>query len=150
MVTADQRLRSDDTLDYGIVAETDRLHREVVFELLAEGAITEATDLHRAALILQHADPSSCRECYFLAYQLAKRAVELGLDNARGMVAGCLDRYLVFSGKPQKYGTQYNQDSVGIWYLFPIDTLTSDSQRVVWNVPPLDSLKIEIDLLNGH
>jgi len=149
MVTEDVKLRmAGDTLDYSIIFEADRRHREKVYELLAQGVIIESQDLFQAAYILQHADPSSCLECYLLAYNLSLEAVRKGCEKGRYMVALNLDRYLVFSGKPQKYGTQSNIDSTGISYLFPIDTLTSDSERAIWTVPPLDSLKAQIDREN--
>jgi len=148
MVAEDQNLRMNDTIDYGIVAEADRQHREVVMDLLAQGKISDSKDLHRAALLLQHADPSSCRECYLLAHKLAMEAVRKGRDEARNLAAATLDRYLVFSNKPQKYGTQSNTDSTGHWYLFPVDPSTTDSMRAEMHVAPLDSLLAEIDAWN--
>ncbi len=148
MVEEDQELRMNDTLDYGIVDAADREHREVVMDLLAQGGIDDPQDLHRAAFILQHSDPGSCRECYLLAHKLAMEAVRRGWDDARKLAAASLDRYLVFSKKPQKYGTQSNTDSTGHWYLFPIDSATTDSQRIEMNVLPLDSLIAEIEARN--
>ncbi|MFH1374709.1 MAG: hypothetical protein ABII79_13025 [bacterium] len=150
MVAEDQRLRTDATLDYSIVRATDQKHHEKIFELLAQGRITQAADLYRAALLLQHADPSSCRECYLLAHYLARQAVELGYDEARYLAAANLDRYLVFSDQIQKYGTYYNVDSIGRWYLFPIDSLTTDSDRARWDVPPLEDLIRRIDRMNSE
>ena len=149
MVAEDQRLRTDTTLDYSIVHAADRKHHEKIFELLAQGRITQAADLYRAALLLQHTDPSSCRECYLLAHYLALRSVELGYDEARYLAAANLDRYLVFSDQTQKYGTQHNVDSSGRWFLFPIDSLTTDSDRARWDVPPLKDLIRDIDEMNS-
>jgi hypothetical protein len=148
MVEQDQRLRADDTLDYSVVHETDQRHRRVVFELLAAGAIKRAEDLFNAALILQHADPAACLECYLLAHYLALEASRQGFEDARYLVAATLDRYLVMSKDRQKFGTQFNIDSIGRYYLFPVDTAITDSERAVWNVPPLDSLKLRLDELN--
>lgn len=148
MVEEDQALRTNDTLDYSIVHRTGQQHRRAVYRLLAEGSIRRGEDLHNAALILQHADPSSCTECYLLAHHLALEAVDQGYSDARYLVAQTLDRFLVMSKKPQKYGTQYNIDSLGEYYLFPVDTAISDSERAKWDVPPLDSIEVRIDRLN--
>lgn len=148
MVAEDQALRMDDTLDYQIVFDADRRHRAVVFEMLARDELHTPRSKFLAAFVLQHADPGSCVECYLLAHELSKTAVDMGYEKARRLAAMNLDRYLVFTGRPQKYGTQSNCDSTGRWYLFPIDSLTSDSERTAWGVEPLDSLQAEIDRLN--
>ena len=150
MVEEEQQLRYNDTLDWKIVAETDLKHCRRVMELLAQGAITEPENLYWAALIMEHADPSTCRECYWLAYYLAREAVNKGFEEARNLTATCLDRSLVYSNQPQKYGTQTYQDSTGKWYLFNIDSLTTDSERVLWQVPKLNSLKTHLDSLNQN
>jgi len=150
MVDEEQRLRYNDTLDWSVVAAADLRHRQRVFELLAQGAISEPENLYRAALVLQHADPSSCRECYRLAYYLALEAVNKGFEEARNLAATCLDRSLVYSGQPQKYGTQFYQDSVGRWYLFDIDSLTTDSERVLWQVPRFDSILVRLEKMNQN
>jgi hypothetical protein len=147
LVLKSQELRQNDTIDYSVVAELDRQHREQVFEMISRGLVTEPPDLYHAAILLQHADPNTCRDCYLLAHHLARRAAELGHEPSKYMAAATLDRYLVFSGKPQKYGTQFNTDSLGNEYIFPIDSLTSDSERAVWNVPPFDSI---IDRFRSH
>ena len=148
MVREDQRLRSDTTVDWSYVHEMDMRHREEVFRLLVAGDISKAEDQLNAYKLLQHADPSTCSECYLLAYQLSMAAVEQGLDDARYIAALNLDRYLVFSGNPQRFGTQYNTDSAGHYYLFPVDSLTTDSMRSEWNVEPLDSILTRLDRWN--
>ena len=150
MVDEEQRMRYNDTLDWSLVAAADLQHRQRVFELLAQGAISDPENLYRAALVLQHADPSSCRECYRLAYYLALEAVNKGFNEARNLAATCLDRSLVYSGQPQKYGTQFYQDSIGKWYLFDIDSLTTDSERIIWQIPRLDSILARLDKLNQN
>ena len=150
MVEKDQQLRYNDTLDYAIIAESDRINRERIYELLAQGEITESKNLFHAAIIIQHADPSSCPECFLLAYHLSLEAVDRGFDNARSLTAASLDRYLIFTGHPQKYGTQVGTDSVGASYIYEYDHLTTDSMRRLWDVPPLDSLKTHIKALNRN
>jgi len=148
MVEEDQRLRSTDKIDWDYVAGIDQQHREAVFDYLVAGAITEPRDMYHAALILQHADPTSCTECYLLAYKLSLAALAQGLEEARSMAPLNIDRYLIFTGRPQKFGTQSNIDSVGHYFLYPVDTLTSDSERAVWGLPPLDSIKASLERQN--
>ncbi|MFZ5980897.1 MAG: hypothetical protein ACOYVF_09735 [Candidatus Zixiibacteriota bacterium] len=148
MVEEDQQMRYHDTLDAAVVAKADRVHRERIFELLAAGEITEPNNLFYAAVILQNADSANCSECFLIAYYLATRAVELGLDEARSLAATSLDRYLVLTGKPQKYGTQIGKDSLGKSYIYTIDSLTTDSMRRLWDVPSLDSLKAKVATYN--
>jgi hypothetical protein len=149
MVDEDQRLRNmGDSVDYEVIFEAGERHREKVFEYLAQGAITDPIDLYRASFILQHADPSRCSECYLLAYQLSLEAVNKGFDKARSLTAMNLDRYLVFTNQPQRYGTQYNIDSTGRYFLYEVDRTVSDSERAAWNVAPLGQLRAFIDSLN--
>ncbi len=80
---------------------------------------------------------ASVLSCNFeLANQLAERAIELGEDDARWLYAATLDRYLTSQGKPQKYGTQY-QNVDGKWVLLPVDPATTDEERAEYRVPPL-------------
>lgn len=149
MVNEDQLLRNRaDSIDYSVIFEADQRHREKVFEYLAQGLITTPVDLYRASFILQHADPSLCTECFLLAYKLSMEAVNKGFDEARSLTALNIDRYLVFTKQPQKYGTQYNVDSTGRYFLYPVDSTVSDSERAVWKVAPLSQLKAFIDSLN--
>ncbi len=141
MVEQDRKLRLIDTCDANVVAEANLNHREAVYDLLAKAKIEEPEELYLAALIVQNADPAVCPECFLLAHHLAGRAADLDHDRARYLAAATLDRYLVSSGKPQKFGTQFIVDSAGRYQLVPWDTSTSDSERALWDVPPLDSLQ---------
>ena len=148
MVEEDQQVRYNDSLDAAAVAAVDRTHRDRIFELLAAGEITEPKNLFNAALILEHADPATCVECYLLAHRLASVAVNRGFEEARSLAAATLDRYLVMTGHPQKYGTQIGVDSFGNSYLYTVDSLTTDSMRRLWDVPSLDSLKARVEALS--
>jgi hypothetical protein len=141
IVEEDRAMRADSSVTPEELARADARHRETVYRFLAQSVVTEPEDLHRAALILYHADRQDCRETHMLAYYLAQEAVEKGFEQARYLAALTLDRYLVSSGAPQEYGTQFEIDSSGNHVLFPYDKTTTDSQRAAWHVPPLDSLR---------
>ena len=143
MVKADQVGRSSPG---EIEPKVDEARQQRVLALLANGQITEPEAKECAALILQH---SSLRFCdgslqaisldnYLLAHLLAKSAADHGKKSARPLAAACLDRFLVYSGKPQKYGTQYVLDpKTEKMVTAPVDPATSDEERAKWGVQPL-------------
>jgi len=121
-------------------------HRHAVYRLMAKALIRDPEDLYRAALLLQSADETTGPEICLQAHLLAAEAAEKGLEPAKFLAAASLDRYLVLVGGVQRYGTQHYNDD-GILRLYPYDTATTDSLRAVWGVPPLDSLKAEVEAL---
>ncbi len=145
MVTEQERFMADSLVPLERRENILKTFRETTYSLIAQALIREPVDLYRAALILQSADQSAGPECCLLAHYLAANAAEKGYDQARHLAAVCLDRYLVFSGQPQKYGTQHFNDSLGRPCLAPLDTLTTDSERVVWDVLPLEQLKARLE-----
>jgi len=92
----------------------DEARQQRVLALLAEGQVTGAEAQECAAWILQHSGLKLCNgsyqaislDNYLLAHLLARSAAEQGRKSARWLAAAALDRYLVYSGKPQKFGTQ--------------------------------------------
>ncbi len=141
IVDEDKAMRLDDKVTPKELAVADANHRHVVYELLAQSVITEPEDLYRAALILYHTDRKSCPDIHLLAHFLAEGAVTKGYSEARYLAAATLDRYLVASGVPQRYGTQYDIDTGRVILLLPFDSSTTDEERREYDVPPLDSLK---------
>lgn len=115
--------------------EKDKVRRNKVLTLFKKGAIKSAKDYHHAALIFQHGDTT---DDYKLAYEFSKKALGLGDESARWLYAATLDRYLLSSGKPQKYGTQFKLNDKKEWELAqPIDPSITDEERSKYNVPPL-------------
>jgi len=111
----------------------DRVRREAVMALLAEGWPEDADALHAAAWILNHGDLS---EEAALGSRLAARAAALGHTGARWLAAAALDRSLMYAGLPQKYGTNIVPDGVG-WRLWDVDPATTDAERLANDVPTL-------------
>jgi|GEM_PF-1888128 len=134
------RALNEDTL---ISSEVREAHlkelRAQVYDLLAQALMKEPEDLYRAAVILQMGDLTTESERLLLAHNLARQAVAKGYENARLLAAVCLDRYLVFCGRPQRYGTQYFIDSLGHRQQVPIDQAISDSERAAWGGEDLGS-----------
>lgn len=121
------------TPDYWALRERDRQRRQQVAEIIAAGSCTTAEDYFHAALIFQHSDEL---DEIWQAHQLAKQSVELGHIPARWLAAASLDRWLMYQGKPQKYGTQFVPDGQR-HRLWDIEPTTTDADRAAWDVPSL-------------
>ena len=122
---------------YVALRERDRARREAVMALLADGWPDDAEALYAAAWVLNHGDLS---EEAALGSRLAARAAELGRPGARWLAAAALDRSLMYSGLPQKYGTNIVPDGVG-WRLWDVDPATTDAERIANDVPPLAEMQ---------
>jgi len=130
-----------------ITGDDDRIKR--VLELLAKGAAQTPEDKYNAALVLQHTPLTFCEGRivakspynFLLAHYLAKESYEGGYNNARGLIAMSMDRYLSFTTGHQKYGTNFvfNQKT-GKDELVPVDRATPDNERAQYGVAPLAEL----------
>jgi hypothetical protein len=128
-----------DTPDYWQMREHDTQRRQRVTELLAQGVVSAPDDYFHAALIFQHGETL---EEIWQAHKLARKAAELGATQSMGykdshwLAAATLDRWLMYQGKPQKYGTQFVPDGKR-WRLWDIEPDTSDAERLANHVPTL-------------
>ncbi len=122
------------------VKKNDQQRRQKVLKLHTVGKIKTALDYHHAALIMQHGETT---EDFRLAHEFAEEAVSMGDGSARWLYAATFDRWLLSSGRAQKYGTQFKEVSKGKWELAePIDPTVTDENRANYNVPPLkDALR---------
>ncbi|QQG43670.1 MAG: hypothetical protein HYW45_01475 [Candidatus Daviesbacteria bacterium] len=112
----------------------ERIHQRMAKtrELIDKGELKEATDYYHAAMVFQH---GQLPEDFKLANELAIKAMELDPDDReiKWLYAASLDRYLLETGQPQKYGTQFQE-----WKLRqPIDPNITDEERAKYGVPPL-------------
>jgi hypothetical protein len=104
-----------------------------VIDIYAAGAVQDARDNFHAAWVL------ICGESqghYNLARRFARRATELGETRAWTLRAMAWDRWLVASGKPQRFGTQIIKQA-GRWSLGAVEPAVSDLERALFAVPPL-------------
>lgn len=60
----------------------------------------------------------------------------MGAKESRWLAAAALDRWLMYQGKPQTYGTQFVPDGKR-WRLWEVDPGTTDAQRAANHVPSL-------------
>ncbi|USG63382.1 hypothetical protein NDK47_14450 [Brevibacillus ruminantium] len=112
--------------------ERDRARRERVRKIEVEGGLRDAEDFLFAAVIFQHGEELPD---WLQAYHWAKRAVDMGCTEAKWLAAAALDRWLLFQGKPIKYGCQFLLFG-GVYRLPPVDD-TSDEERMAWGVSTL-------------
>jgi hypothetical protein len=101
--------------------------------MISEKLLESADDYYHAAMIFQHGETlDEIRQ----ACHLANEALTLGSESARWLSAATLDRWLMYQGKPQKYGTQFVPDGQR-QRLWDLDPTTTDEERARMNVPSL-------------
>ncbi len=121
------------TSEYLALRERDAERRKRLQVIIASEELTEAEDYYNAAWLLNHGE--TVAEVW-QAHTLAKKAAELGSSRARWLAAATFDRWLMYQGKPHKYGTQLVPDGKRqrVW---DVDPTTSDIERAEWDVPSL-------------
>lgn len=121
------------TPEYIAMRERDRQRREQARHLIDSNQVQMAADFYHAAMIFQHGDTP---DDAWAAHELAMQSVRLGELRAKWLTAAAYDRWLMYSGKPQKYGTQFVPDGRRhrVW---DVDPATTDDERAAWDVPPL-------------
>ncbi len=121
------------TPEYIAMRERDRQRRARANEIVVSGGAIAAEDYFHAAKLFQHGDTPNDA---WNAHTLALKAAEGGYRPARWLSAAALDRWLMYQGKPQKYGTNYVWDGYRD-RLWDVDPATTDDERAEWDVPPL-------------
>lgn len=142
MLREHELMRASGQFSADLIREADNRHRQTVYQLLAQALIVEPADLFKASILIQGEDSAICAENAMIGYYLAMESVRKGNEEARRLTAVALDKYLLSSGLPQKYGTQFGVDFFGKYRVRNYDTATTDQERAEWDVPPLDSLKL--------
>lgn len=104
-----------------------------VIDLYAQGHIVDAHDNFHAAWVLLCGESAAH---FRLARMFARRAAGLGEARAWTLEAMAWDRWLVASGKPQRFGTQILKQH-GRWSLGAVDPAVTDLERAFYGVPPL-------------
>lgn len=121
--------------EYEWLKARDKERIRKVLDFYRKGKIKTSTEYHYAALIMQHGDRP---DEFGLAHEFAAEALKMGDTSAAWLYAATLDRWLLATGKPQKYGTQFRRNNTGEWELaLPIDESITDGERAKYRVPPL-------------
>ena len=107
IVSADQKDRLNwegkSPEEYLKISKRDKQRRMRVGEIFGEGCFRKAADFASAALVYQH---GNVPEHFFQTFLWAKRAVELGDQSQKRLMALGIDRYLVNIGQKQLFGSQ--------------------------------------------
>jgi hypothetical protein len=142
---ADQAARidrpRDGTANDAGLREADAERRRQLRTLLAHKEVNDPLSLYRAAMVFQHGDQIDDIDT---AHRLAMRAAEQGFEPARWLAAAALDRWLMYRGRPQRFGTQIVPDGVR-YRVWDVDPATSDEERRRWNVAPLSQVRAEAE-----
>ncbi|MEM6784368.1 MAG: hypothetical protein AAF624_11625 [Bacteroidota bacterium] len=125
------------TPEYDAMRARDRDRRqraaEIIAEIMAGESSVAAEDYYHAAWLFNHGDtPDDASQ----GHVWAKQAAELGHRPARWLAAAAYDRARMYSGQPQKYGTQFVPDGTR-HRLWDVEPATTDAERAAWDVPPL-------------
>jgi hypothetical protein len=147
---ADKQERIDqpkaNTPAYKAMRARDLARRERVTEMAAAKELSTAEDYYHAAHIMNHGDTiDDARN----AHLLALRSREMGYRPARWLAAASYDRWQMYQGKPQKYGTNYVYDGQKD-RLWDVDPETTDEERAEWDVPPLAEQLWKAQEANKH
>lgn len=147
---ADKQERVDqpnvNTAEYKAMRLRDLQRRERVMALVVANELNTAEDYYHAAQVMNHGDtPDDAQQAHMLALQ----ASGLGHRPARWLAAASSDRWQMYQGKPQKYGTNYVYDGHGD-RLWDVDPNTTDEERAEWDVPPLAEQLLKAEEANRH
>lgn len=129
------------------VGQRDADRKKRVLEITGQGTLKESDDYVHAAMVFQHGtDPDDFKR----AHDLCLKAVEMdpANDDARWLAAASMDRYLMYKGEPQLYGTQIKKVD-DKWILWNVDPSITDEERARWDVPPLAEAKERARQMNG-
>ena len=131
---------------YRAMRTRDLERRQRVMDLVAANELQTAQDYYHAAWIMNHGDtPDDARQ----AHILATRSSDMDHRPARWLAAASYDRWQMYQGRPQKYGTNYVYDGQRD-RLWDVDPATTDEERAAWDVPPLAEQIRKADEANQH
>ncbi len=136
------------------VDTNDKMRLESVKNLIKKDSLHTAEDYFFSAMILYHGGGNIDTANYRLADQFSNKAIDMDLYFtfeyiAKWLAAASYDRYLLYSGKPQQYGTQYTKNKNDCIELAKFDEKAkSDDERSRYRIFPLAYLKKLIDEYN--
>jgi hypothetical protein len=145
IVARDQADRTE-PVDWNQVQPRDEQNRKRVGEIFGEGCFKTAEDYAAAALVYQH---GNFPDHFFQTFLWAKRAVELGDQKQRWLMAAGIDRYLVKSGFKQLFATQvFKGSSDPCWCLEPVEATFPDKLRIEYGKKSLKEALAWVKSLN--
>jgi hypothetical protein len=134
----------DGTPEYLELKHKCKIRISKVKEILGSDQSFSGDDYFHGCIIFMHGD---CPDDFWQAYTLALKAVDQNYKGAKRFAAAALDRWLMYQGKPQKFGLQYVPDGLRL-RLWDVDPETTDSERAEWDVPTLEDLNKNVKNAN--
>ncbi len=126
----------DNTMEHKAIRMRIKVRMDKVGFISTTNDSLSGEDYFHACIIFLHGD---CPQDFWQAYEYALRSVELQYTASKKFAAAAYDRWLMYQGKPQKYGLQYVPDGIRL-RVWDVDPQTSDAERAKWDVPPLQRL----------
>jgi hypothetical protein len=134
----------DGTPEYFALRKKCKTRIAKVKEILESDEHLSGDDYFHGCIIFMHGD---CPDDFRQAYSLALKAVDQNHKGAKRFAAAAFDKWLMYQGKPQKFGLQYVPDGVRL-RLWDVDPETTDEERAGWEVPSLEELYKTIKAVN--
>ena len=127
---------TDGTPEYQALKVRNKQRRSLIKSIVDLDSKLLGEDYFHACIIFLHGD---CPEDFWQAYHYGLKSIDLNFVEAKKYTASAYDRWLMYQGKPQKFGLQYVPDGkrLRIWDVNPD---TTDEERAEWDVPPLSEL----------
>ena len=127
---------ADGTPAYQALKGRNKQRRAAIRSMIESNSVLSGEDYFYACIIFLHGD---CPDDFFDAYRFGLKSIALNVEEAKKYTASAYDRWLMYQGKPQKFGLQYVPDGkkLRVWDVNPD---TTDEERAKWNVPPLKEL----------
>lgn len=145
---SDQTDRNSHDINWDEVGKRDSLRRIRVNEILESNDIITARDHKNAAMVFLHGKDSTD---YGKAVRFMKKAIELDSTMNKWLLAAATDSYLLSTGKPQIYGTQYIKMGDEPWKIALIDTsVITDTERIEYGVETLNQQIQKVILMNSE
>jgi TPR repeat protein len=134
----------DGTPEYFALRQKCKVRISKVKEMLESNKSLSGDDYFHASILFMHGD---CPDDFWQAYTLFRKALDQNYKDAKRFAAAAFDKWLMYQGKPQKFGLQYVPDGVRL-KLWDVDPRTTDNERAEWDVPTLQELNKNIKNLN--
>lgn len=126
----------DGTPEYKALKDRNKQRRDKVKSIIKSNEQLSSDDYFNACIIFMHGD---CLDDFWEAYNFGLKSTDLNHKTAKRFAAAAYDRWLMYQGKPQKFGLQYVPDGVRL-RLWDVNPETKDEEREEWDVPPLQKL----------
>ena len=126
----------DGSLAYKNFRNRFKIRNNKVRTIIESSEQLEGEEYFHACIMFLHGDNT---EDFWKAYIYGLKSIDLKYEKAKKFTASAYDKWLMYQGRPQKFGLQYVPDGVKL-RLWDVETATTDAEREKWDVPPIKKL----------